>query len=109
MKPILTLLIALSNFVAMGQKKEQIRLSDIPKERIIKGAFVYPDTLYTFTEVQIKLVDRLLAVGDNGVATSDNYSRNQWKEYHLQVLKIDSAIKVQYLKYHPVKEQPIKK
>lgn len=65
-------------------------------------------SVYTFTEDKIIAIDQLLLIGDNAVASSDNYSKNQWKEYHNQILKIDSLIRSQYIKFHPAKEQPKK-
>lgn len=71
---------------------------------ICKGQSKNIDTLkYVFSEREITLLDELLILGDNGVSTSDNFSRNEWKKYHDKVMHIDSIIWKQYLKYHPAK------
>lgn len=67
-----------------------------------------PDTLYTLKEKEVILLINLLNAGDQAISTSDNFSKNQWKEFHNAALKLDSIFTVQYKKYHPVKIEPKK-
>jgi opacity protein-like surface antigen len=66
-----------------------------------------PDTTYTLTESQIKVVYNLLQAGDNAMGNSDKVSTREWRDFHIAAVKIDSVLTAQYMKFHPqVKKKP---
>ena len=69
-----------------------------------------PDTTkhYTFAEPEAVTIDNLLGQLDQLSGNSDKISTSQYNAIHKAVLRIDSLIKVQYFKYHPVKGEPKK-
>lgn len=70
------------------------------------GQTTKPDTTrYHFTEPDVVLIDNLLGQLDQVSGNSDKVSTAQYNQLHKAVIHIDSLIKVQYLKKHPVKEQ----
>ena len=65
-----------------------------------------PDTAkYRFTEPDVVLIDNLLGQLDQCAGNSDRISTSQYNAIHHAVLRLDSVIKVQYFKFHPVKEK----
>lgn len=59
----------------------------------------------TLTESQVVTISQLLQFGELAAGNSDKISTSQYNQYHAQVAKIDSVLRVIYLKWHPVKEQ----
>jgi hypothetical protein len=86
-KAILIAAITLSAATAFGQSK--------------------PDTTrkYTLSEPVIIQISTLLSYGDNIAGNSDKISTRDYNAYHSAVLKIDSVLREQYLRYHPAKEK----
>jgi hypothetical protein len=66
-------------------------------------------TRYHFTEPDAILIDNLMGQLDQVSGNSDRVSTSQYNQLHRAVLRVDSLIKSQWQKYHPVKEQPKKK
>lgn len=68
-----------------------------------------PDTTkkYTLSEPDILQISQLLSFGDNAAGNSTAVSTNDWKAYHSAVLRVDSVLRVQYLRFHPEKAQPV--
>lgn len=63
---------------------------------------------YHFSEPDIILIDQLMSQLDVVSGNSDRVSTAQYKQFHEAVIHVDSLIKVQWNKLHPVKEQPKK-
>ena len=59
---------------------------------------------YTLTEPQVLLISQLLSYGDSAAGNSDKISTRDYNNFHYQVLKVDSILRVQYTKKHPVKK-----
>jgi len=68
------------------------------------GQAAKPDTTrYHFTESEVILIDNLMGQLDVVSGNSDKVSTAQYNSIHRAVMRIDSLIKVQYSKKHPVK------
>jgi hypothetical protein len=82
-KSILIAAITLSSATAFGQTK--------------------PDTIpqYRLPEPVIIQISALLSYGDNLAANSDKISTREYNTYHAAIAKVDSLLRVQYLRYHP--------
>lgn len=63
---------------------------------------------YTLHFKDIQTLYDLMQAGYNGVSTSDNFSKNQAKQYLQAYLHLDSLLKPQVLKWHPVKKEGTK-
>jgi len=73
---------------------------------VLKAQTTKPDTnKYHFSEQDAILIDNLMSQLDQVSGNSDKVSTAQYNQLHKAVMHIDSLIKVQYLKKHPVKEQ----
>lgn len=59
---------------------------------------------YVLTERQVLLISKLLAYGDDAAGNSDKISTRDYNNFHYQVLKVDSILRVQYAKKHPKKD-----
>lgn len=90
-KTILTTLTVILTTAVMAQKKPSA------------------DTTYILHTQDVNRIYNLLSAGANGVATSDNYSKNQVAQYNKEFSKIDSAFRPQILKWFPPKAQPVTK
>lgn len=89
MKNLLTLTLTLSASVCMAQVKSK------------------PDTIkYTIDETTILQISNILSMANDLAATSDKISANQYNAYVKQIQRVDSILRVQYLRYHP---QTVKK
>jgi hypothetical protein len=57
------------------------------------------------TESQIIQISQLLSFGEVAAGNSDKISTKDYNVYHAAVVHIDSVLRSQYMKFHPVKEQ----
>lgn len=86
-KTLTTILICLS-LGAMAQKRDTVRT----------------DTTYVLKgDRNLTLLYNLLQAGYNGVATSDNFSKLQVRQYEAAFKHIDSLFRPQVEKWHAVK------
>jgi len=71
------------------------------------GQTVKKDTTATYklTEPQILQISQLLSFGEVAAGNSDKISTKDYNAYHAAVLHIDSVLREQYFKFHPVKEK----
>jgi len=67
-----------------------------------------PIMYYKLTESQVSQISQLLYFGEVAAGNSDKISTKDYNAYHAAVLHIDSVLRSQYMKFHPVKEQPKK-
>lgn len=58
-------------------------------------------TLYVLTEPQVILITQLLSYAETTAGNSDKISTRDYNNFHYQVLKVDSFLRVQYTKKHP--------
>ena len=63
---------------------------------------------YVFNESEVILIDNLIGQLDIVSGNSDKVSTSQYNQLHRAVMHVDSLIKIQWAKKHPVKEQPKK-
>ncbi|MGN6639347.1 MAG: hypothetical protein ACTHJ8_10585 [Mucilaginibacter sp.] len=71
-------------------------------------AQVKPDTtIYTFKEPVILQIVNLLAVSEKQFSNSNDVTTSNFNAFHKEVMRIDSIIGVQYVKFHP--QTPTKK
>lgn len=63
------------------------------------------DTIYIIHGTDVNRIYNLLSLGYNGVATSDNFSKNQAGQYQKELAKVDSVFRPQILKWYPVKKK----
>jgi len=61
-------------------------------------------TLYTLSEPNVILITELLSYADGVAGNSDKITTRDYNSFHLQVFKIDSILRVQYLQKHPPKK-----
>ena len=93
-------------FTSNAQTKPKPMLKTDTSMRISTdyGRYIsHKDTVYTAHEKDITLLYQMLQMGYQGVATSDNFSKNQVSLYKNALLKVDSVFQPQFLKYHPKK------
>lgn len=61
-------------------------------------------TLYMLTEPQVILITQLLNYAETTAGNSDKISTRDYNNFHYQVMKIDSVLRVQYAQKHPPKK-----
>jgi len=62
-----------------------------------------PIMYYKLTESQVSQISQLLYFGEVAAGNSDKISTKDYNAYHAAVLHIDSVLRVQWNKFHPVK------
>jgi hypothetical protein len=63
---------------------------------------------YRLDEPTIIQISQLLAFGETAAGNSDKISTKDYNAYHAAVVHVDSVLRSQWNKFHPVKEQPKK-
>ena len=58
---------------------------------------------YKLTESQVSQISQLLYFGEVAAGNSDKISTKDYNAYHAAVLHIDSVLRAQWAKFHPVK------
>lgn len=59
---------------------------------------------YVLTEPQVILITQLLNYAETTAGNSDKISTRDYNNFHYQVMKIDSVLRVQYAQKHPPKK-----
>lgn len=59
---------------------------------------------YVLTEPQVILITQLLSYAETTAGNSDKISTRDYNNFHYQVMKIDSVLRVQYAQKHPPKK-----
>jgi hypothetical protein len=101
MKIIITLLLAfIVSAVSAQNTSSHIKHADV----VNIGTSKVDSTSYILTEPQVVLITQLLAYGDSAAGNSDKISTRDYNNFHYQVLKVDSILRVQYTKKHSAKK-----
>ena len=112
-KTIILLLVAFTITVKAQTVKPSKLIPKTPLpfvERVIpnepfKGC-ISLDTIYQIRgDKNLEMLYNLLQAGYTGVSTSDNFSKNQAKQYMATYMHLDSILKPQIMKFHPVKSK----
>lgn len=85
-----------------GKKNETVTLKPGAEITLVDS------THYHFTEPDVILIDNLMGQLDQISGNSDRVSTSQYNQLHRAVMHVDSLIKAQYSKKHPIKERPKK-
>ena len=96
----------LQNDINLNQMKKSILTLTFALIVGVCSAQTKPDTTkhYTFKEPDAILIDNLVGQLDVVSGNSDKASTVQYNSIHRAVIRIDSLIKIQWVKYHPAKK-----
>lgn len=101
MKIIITLLLAFTVLAVKAQNtSSHIKHADV----VNIGTTKTDSTLYVLTEPQVILITQLLSYAETTAGNSDKISTRDYNNFHYQVMKIDSVLRVQYAQKHPPKK-----